>query len=299
MSAVTSMPSARALSSMPSRRSAWPHEAVHGELDVRDLHRDLRLAADAQDLVDRLPEVAVLAADVADVAAAVAAATFARSTTSGARGVDAGVVLEAGGEAERARLHARARRSARICSTSAGGRLAAEVLAHHVAAERAVADVGGDVDRGRRLSEAREEVGQRAGREPPSWPATMVVMPWLADGARVAVSKRPSSSWLWVSMKPGASARPWASIDALAAPRLEVADLGDAVAVDAHGARPRGRAGAVDDEALTISVDVGFSPAQPASSAAIGGAKDPASRGIVTRTAPDALEGQAAQAGDQ
>ena len=43
----------------------------HRELHVRDLHRDLRLAADPDDLVERRPEPAVLAADVADVAAAV------------------------------------------------------------------------------------------------------------------------------------------------------------------------------------------------------------------------------------
>ena len=62
-------------------RSLAP-ERPHGELDVRDLHGELRLPADREDLVDRLPERPVLAADVADVAAAVACGDRARSISS-------------------------------------------------------------------------------------------------------------------------------------------------------------------------------------------------------------------------
>lgn len=45
-------------------------------------------------------------------------------------------------------------------------------------------------------------------REPPSCPATMVVIPWLTAASAVGSHCRPLSWWLCVSMKPGASTSP-------------------------------------------------------------------------------------------
>ncbi len=56
--------------------------------------------------VDRLPEITVLAAHVADVASAVARRFPGEFDDFLARGIDARVVLEAGGEAERTCFHA-------------------------------------------------------------------------------------------------------------------------------------------------------------------------------------------------
>ena len=59
-----------------------PEQAAHGELEMGHLHRDLRLAARSDRLVDCRPELAVFAAHVADVSAAVLRRDRARSTTS-------------------------------------------------------------------------------------------------------------------------------------------------------------------------------------------------------------------------
>ena len=80
-------------------------QAEHRQLHVGDLDGELRLAADGDDLVDRVPEVAVLAPDVADVAAARGGGDLGQRPHLGAGREDARVVLEAGGKAERARLH--------------------------------------------------------------------------------------------------------------------------------------------------------------------------------------------------
>jgi hypothetical protein len=48
-------------------------------------------------------------------------------------------------------------------------------------------------------------------RQPPSWPPSAVVMPWRTWLAASGLARTPLSAWLWVSMKPGASTRPFAS----------------------------------------------------------------------------------------
>jgi hypothetical protein len=66
----------------------------------------------------------------------------------------------------------------------------------------------------------------------PSCPATIVVTPWLTVD------------------EPRRERLPRRVHHALAAPRLELADLDDAIAVDAHGARARRAAGAIHDRGV-------------------------------------------------
>ncbi len=90
----------------PTEQAAGlPVQAAQGQLEVGDLDRQGGLAADRQDLVDRLPEVAVLAADVADVAAAAGGGHAGqRDHLVGGR-VDPRVVLETRAQAEGAGIH--------------------------------------------------------------------------------------------------------------------------------------------------------------------------------------------------
>jgi hypothetical protein len=59
MSAVTFTPSARAHRALDEPRGLAP-EPVHRELDVRDLHGQVRVAPNRDDLIDRPPERAGL-----------------------------------------------------------------------------------------------------------------------------------------------------------------------------------------------------------------------------------------------
>ena len=45
-------------------------------------------------------------------------------------------------------------------------------------------------------------------RDPPSWPTTTVVTPWLTSARASGCSSSPRSWWEWVSMKPGARTIP-------------------------------------------------------------------------------------------
>ena len=94
MSAVTSTPSAQGLVEGREQPVGLTVQAPHGELDVRDLDREPGLAADGDDLVDRLPEPAVLAADVAHITASIGRGHPGQlDDLSGGR-VDSGRILE-------------------------------------------------------------------------------------------------------------------------------------------------------------------------------------------------------------
>ena len=136
---------------------------MHGQLHVRHLHGDLRLAADGDDLVDRVPEGAVLAADVADVASARSGGDARQFQDLRARGEDAGVVLEPARQTERARLHLLGEQLTHPCDFVRPG-VAPEVLAHHLPAQEAVPGIRGHVDRHRLAVQAGEEIGEGPGR---------------------------------------------------------------------------------------------------------------------------------------
>src|SRR6476659_11242460 len=77
----------------PNETIGVPPQIAHAELHVGDLDGELRLAADRDDLVDRLPEREVLAPDVADVSAAERRGDFGKGDDFTRVGVNAGVVL--------------------------------------------------------------------------------------------------------------------------------------------------------------------------------------------------------------
>ena len=222
---------------------------LHRELHVRDFDRDLRLAADAHELVDRGPEVAVLAADVADVAAAVARRFLRELDDLLARRVDARVVLEAGGEAERARFHAVLHAQAHLLEFLRGRVAPVVVLAHRVHAQVPVPDEGRDVDRDRRLLDPVEQLAHRVGHR--------AILP--RDDGRDALAHdrrrvgHVEQAFFVVAVHVDEAGREHEAPgvdDDLAALRLERADLDDPVAVDPHRTRPRGTARAVDDRGV-------------------------------------------------
>jgi hypothetical protein len=110
-----------------------------------------------------------------------------------------------------------------------------------------VAGVGGDVDRGGRLFEAREEIGERQGR--------LAVLsdhdgrdPLVDGGERVAMLE---DSAVGVAVGVDETRREDEASrvdDLLPRPRLQRADLRDAAVGEAHRGAPPGRPGAVDDE---------------------------------------------------
>ena len=106
MSAVIFRPSARAASIFAIAWSIFGPVARAGRLEVIDLGGDLRLAADADQLVHCLEQAVALAAQVGDVLAAdTARATLHSSISSSVRGVERRRVDERRADAERARLH--------------------------------------------------------------------------------------------------------------------------------------------------------------------------------------------------
>ena len=87
------------------------------------------------------------------------------------------------------------------------GRRTAEIVAHHLAAQGAVADVRGDVERGRALLQRLEEGAEREVRA--AVLADHDCGDTLADGGEDGRSlANPPSWWLWVSMNPGARTSP-------------------------------------------------------------------------------------------
>ena len=222
---------------------------LHGELHVRDFDRDLRFAADVHDLVDRLPEIDVFAADVADVAPVVALRHLRELDDLLGRRVDARVVFEAGGEPERAGLHFRLHELAHLLDFLRRRMTPEAVLAHDFAADVAVADVGRDVDRRRRLFHPLEEFRDGIG-----------LGPVLAGDDRrhaLAHDRRGvphlEQAVLVVAVhvdEAGRERQPLGIHDAFARLRRERPDLGDPVAVDAHGARARGTSRPVHDRGV-------------------------------------------------
>ena len=127
---------------------------------MRDLHGHLRDAPNPDQLIERLPEVAILAPHVADVAATHATGDLRQLEHFRGRGENSGIVLQPSGEAERARRHFLGDELPHARQFGVGGR-ALEVIAHDVAANCAMADVRRDVDRRGLAVEPREKLGER------------------------------------------------------------------------------------------------------------------------------------------
>jgi hypothetical protein len=86
-------------------------------------------------------------------------------------------------------------------------------------------------------------------RRKPQLPVTSVVTPWLTLLWARPSSIRLMSEWVWMSMKPGDTTRPLASITSRCADRSAVADKGDAPGHDADIGLARRGTGAVDHQA--------------------------------------------------
>jgi hypothetical protein len=124
---------------------------------VRDLHREVAFPPDRDDLIDRVPERAVLASDVADVSPALGADRGSEVQHLLARRVDAGIVLEARRETDRAGVPVRQQQRSHAVDLGLG-RGTAEVLPHHLHPERVVPGVGSEVDGCRDRVEPAEEI---------------------------------------------------------------------------------------------------------------------------------------------
>ena len=81
-------------------------------------------------------------------------------------------------------------------------------------------------------------------------PVISVVMPWKIFDGRRGSTRMVSSDWPSMSMKPGATTMPLASMVRLRWRSGEIADGGDLAVADAKIAGIPGRAGAVDDVAV-------------------------------------------------
>ena len=222
-SAVTSTPRLRAASIERDRLCRLVPHADRAELDVRDLHRDARPLADRDRLAQRLEALVRLVADVRHVDAAVARghlrqldqlAGFARSRRLRTR--------------DRSTSPTRLRASpcstsAAICATSSGR--AARLKSSPITSRRTVAwptNAATLTAAGLRRRSARySPIGHG---EPPSGPTTSVVMPCATCDAAAGSPASSSAEWLWMSMKPGATTRPGAIDDGVAALRRASAD---------------------------------------------------------------------------
>src|SRR5438874_11209844 len=131
MSAVIWTFCARARSRTCMSLSAWPPQSAHGELHVRYLDGQPRLAANRDDLVDGLPLRSVLAPDVADVSPARSRCDLRERHHFRRRRVDAGIVFESGRETERASSHLGTEQFLHAAHFL-GRRRSFEVVAHHL-----------------------------------------------------------------------------------------------------------------------------------------------------------------------
>ena len=130
-----------------------------------DLDRKTGLPADQYGLLDRIPQVTIFAPHVADVAAT-DARRLARQRDDLLRlRVNARVVLEARGEAERAGLQLPAEQNPHQAGFRHGG-CPAVVVSEHFGAEPTVAHVRRHVDRYRGALQPPEEIGERESRPP-------------------------------------------------------------------------------------------------------------------------------------
>ena len=168
-----------------------------------------------------------------------------------------------------ARAPSRERRASRAISASVAARSRSSIAAD---AQRRVPDQAGGVDRRgpalergaivgevprtERCRRVAEQVERRrrapsrgsGARLTPQLPETTVVTPWLPSASSTGRRAAARSSWVWASMKPGATTWPAAST-LLRRARAEVADRPMRSPLRATSARS-GPPGAVDDRAV-------------------------------------------------
>ena len=90
--------------------------------------------------------------------------------------------------------------------------------------------------------------GSAGATEKPQWPMISVVTPWRTLLSALGLIGKVKSEWVLMSMKPGATARPAASM-VFAAARVDArADRGDAAVCDREIAGGAGRAAAVEQK---------------------------------------------------
>ena len=220
-------------------------EALHREFQVRHLHRHAGLAAEQDDLVDRVLEPTVLAPDVADIATPGVRCDLCQRQHLGRVRVDAGFVLEARGEPERAGAELLLQQRRHFCHLRRGGH-APEILAHDEVAQRVVAGIGRDVDGGRRRFELGEELRERVRR------AAVLAddhgRDALAhDRQRVRVREDVVVGVAVGVDEPGREHLPLAVDDRVARAARDGADGRDDAVRDPDGTRERGRTRTIDD----------------------------------------------------
>src|SRR5687768_152921 len=222
-----------------------PPQAPHRELDVRYLNREVRLTTDRDDLLDRCPEVAILASHVADVSTPERGGDLCQLDDLAGRRVDSGIVFEPGREPERAGRHLGPQKVLHA-TYLVGSRGATVVRAHHLLADRAVPRVRCDVDGRRHRLESREVLGQRRPRS--------TVLSYddrryaLTDGAGGLGHFGESTIVMAMRVdEAGRQDQPTRIDDTLSSSRLENTDLGDTLTDNAYARTPSWRARPVDE----------------------------------------------------
>src|SRR5438552_6304984 len=224
---------------------AAPH-APHRELRVRELNRQTCPPADLDQLVDRGPEMAVLAPDVADVAAAVTGGDARQCDELVRRGIDPRVVLEAARETERASRHLSVEQRGHVLHFS-GRCLALEVVSKNQGAQPAMADVGRYVHGRGSLLDLGEPIGERKVR--PSILADDDGRDALAHGAECValVAQAPVMMAVRVD-EPRSKHEPARIDDGITGARREVANLPNDGADDPNVHSTGGAPRSVHDE---------------------------------------------------
>ena len=230
---------------LPDQLVRTPPQALHRELHVGDLDRDLGFPADADDLVDGLEERAILAPHVADVASADPGGDARERDELLGLGVDPRIVLETAREPQRAGFEILPQQLGHLLDLGFGRRTAV-VVTHDRAAEAAVARVRRDVHRGRRGADLGIERGERE-------PGAPVLThddrrDPLAHDRRRLPCREKAAVVMAVCVDEARREHEPAPLDhAVARGRLELADVDDDAVADPDGAVVRGRARPVDD----------------------------------------------------
>jgi hypothetical protein len=217
--------------------------ALHGHLDMRDLHGQFRLPPDVDDFVNGVLDMDVLAADMAHVAPARLASDFGEGQHLVSVGVKRPLVFQPCAEAQRAFFQLGFQAGLHFFHLGSRGVSAETGHAHRIQAQGGMARVGGDVDgNGLALHGGFDSVHGFAAAVLPRDDGRDA----LAEGGqqRRVFVQGPEMVAVGVN-EAGGEHLPFAVVNGFVLEGLEVADFPDAVVLQAHGRTARGRAGAV------------------------------------------------------
>ena len=219
-----------------------PH--AHGaELDVGNLHRDVRAFADSDRFLQRVEALVRFVANMRHVDAAVAGDDPGELDQLRRLAVAADFVLEAARQPGRAFAHPLIDEQ-RHPRDLVGARRALEVVLHHLATHGGVPDERRDVDRGRRLLSLGQIVADRP-RRIAVWPDDDRRDPLRDLRRRAGVRGQPLGRVVVDVDEAGCDDEAAAVDHHVARLRLQVADRDDAIVDEANVGAPQRRAGAV------------------------------------------------------